>query len=73
MDALTGSIGTVTFDGDANVSPTGVSATGGVGTPNIWSLIDDEQTPNWAAISDSQTPSWSTIDDSQTPNWEEVA
>jgi len=73
MDALTGYIGAVTFDGDANVVPTGVSATGAVGTPNIWSLIDDGQTPNWAAISDSQTPNWSTIDDSQTPNWEEVA
>jgi hypothetical protein len=72
MDALTGALGSVTFDGDANVVPTGVSATGGVGAPNIWGLIDDSQTPNWSAVDDSQTPNWSTIDDSQTPNWSAV-
>jgi hypothetical protein len=73
MDALTGYIGAVTFDGDANVSVTGVEAACTTSGVNVWGLIDDSQTANWASIDDSQTPGWSTIDDSQTPDWKEVA
>ena len=73
MDALTGSIGAVTFDGDANVSVTGVEAACTTSGVNVWGLIDDSQDAEWAAVSDSQTPSWTAIDDSQTPDWKEVA
>jgi hypothetical protein len=70
---MAGSIGTLEFDGDANVFPTGVEATCTTSGVNVWGLIDDSQTPSWSAIDDSQTPSWSAIDDSQTPDWKEVA
>jgi hypothetical protein len=70
---MVGGIGSVTFDGDANVFPTGVEATCTTSGVNVWGLIDDSQTANWASIDDSQTPGWSTIDDSQTPDWKEVA
>ena len=73
MDALNGYIGAVTFDGDANVVPTGVEAACTTSGVNVWGLVDDSQTPNWSSIDDSQTPNWTTIDDSQTPNWKEVA
>ena len=73
MDTLTGSIGAVTFDGDANVFPTGVEAACTTSGVNVWGLIDDSQDAEWEAVNDSQTTSWPTIDDSQTPNWKEVA
>jgi hypothetical protein len=50
MDALTGSIGSVTFEGDANVFPTGVEAACTTSGVNVWGLIDDSQTPNWKEV-----------------------
>jgi hypothetical protein len=70
---MVGAVGAVTFDGDANVSVTGVEAACTTSGVNVWGLIDDSQTANWSGIDDSQTPNWSTIDDSQTPDWKEVA
>ena len=70
---MSGQLGAVTFDGDANVVPTGVEAACTTSGVNVWGLVDDSQTPNWSTIDDSQTPNWSTIDDSQTPDWKEVA
>jgi hypothetical protein len=39
-----------TVSGACNVTPIGVSATGIVGTTNIWQLINDSQNPNWTEI-----------------------
>ena len=71
--AATSSLGSVTVLAKAGVSITGVSATGELGEPFVWSLIDESQTPNFSEINEDQTPSFTTIDDSQTPNWEDVA
>jgi len=67
------SVGSLTVVAKATVSITGVSATGEVGNPFVWSLIDESQTPNYSDVTDTQTPNYTTIDDSQTPNWEDVA
>jgi hypothetical protein len=47
--------------------------TGVLGTPQVYGLIDDSQTPNYSGIDSSQTANYSTITDTQTPDWEEVA
>jgi hypothetical protein len=39
-----GSVGTVT------TGISGISATGEVGSPSIWGLVDTAQTPNWQEI-----------------------
>ena len=38
------------FNCKANVTITGVSATGELGTPFKWQEIDDSQTPNWTEV-----------------------
>ena len=55
------------------ISITGVSATGELGNPFVWSLIDETQTPNYSDITDTQTTNYNTIDQTQTPGWEDVA
>ena len=52
---------------------TGVSATGELGNPFVWSLIDESQTPNYSDITDTQDSNFSDITETQTPNWEDVA
>ena len=54
----------VTFVVNDSVVPTGVSATGSVGTVRIvgWTVINDAQTPNWTQINDAQVPNWEEID-----------
>ena len=52
--------------GDANISVTGVSATGQIGAGTgevfpVWGQIIPSQTSNFSAISPSQTPSWTNI------------
>jgi len=45
-----GLVGTPTFNCKANVTITGVSATGELSTLNIWSPVIDSQTPNWRNV-----------------------
>jgi len=45
-----GLVGDPTFIITANVTLTGVSATGVVSTLNIWSPVKDDQTANWREI-----------------------
>lgn len=71
--SATSALGNVTQNADANVILTGVSATGNVGKVLVWSLIDENQTPNYTNITDTQTSSFSEIDEAQAPSWEEVA
>ena len=47
---MIGQVGTLTFNAKANVTLTGLSATGEVGNPFKWQKVDDSQTPNWKEI-----------------------
>jgi hypothetical protein len=68
----TGAVGTVTAITDPNifVLVSGVYAVGAVGTVNVWSSINDTQTPNWQTPSTTQTAAWGASSTSQTPNWQ---
>jgi len=59
----TGSVGsvTVTAGSGATIEASGIAATGGAGTINIWSPVDTSQTPSWTLVTDSQTPNWSEV------------
>jgi hypothetical protein len=46
----TGQVGTTTTLVDCNVFPIGVQAAAQVRTPLVWSIINDNQTPNWVQI-----------------------
>jgi hypothetical protein len=59
--AGTASVGSVTVEGDANATVTGLSATGSVGLVLVWGEITPSQNPNFSAITPSQTPSWTDI------------
>ena len=39
-----------TVNAGANVTLTGVSATGVVSNLNVWGLVDDAQNPNWVEV-----------------------
>ena len=70
--AGTTALGTVTTQSDANVSVTGVAATGNVGSVLVWGEIDDNQNPNWQDINRTQSPSWGNINSVQNPSWSGV-
>ena len=59
----TGSVGsvTVTAGTGATIEASGIAATGGTGTINIWGPVDTSQTPSWTLVTDSQTPNWSEV------------
>ena len=61
LNSATGSVGSVTMFGKANVFPIGQSAIGSVGTLLVWSRIDESQTPNYNNITDTQTPNWEEV------------
>ena len=50
-----------------------LEVTTSVGVPNIWTLVDDDQTAGYSTIDTTQSPSYSNINDTQNPNWDEVA
>ena len=50
--------GSVAIKGNADVILTGVSASGQVGRPLVWGLIDTYQNSNFSGINTSQTPNW---------------
>ena len=72
MEGTTG-LGEETTIAKAVVLPTGNVGTFGEFFVNVWSLVDESQTPNYSEVSTSQTPSYSEVSTSQTPDWEEVA
>ena len=59
--SATSSLGSVTTISKANVSVTGLSATGFVTNVLVWGLVDDTQTPNYANINSTQTPNWEEV------------
>lgn len=46
----TASLSSVSISGSCNLTVTGLSATGETSSINIWTLIDDSQTPNWEDV-----------------------
>ena len=55
-----------------DVYPTGVQATGSVGSALIWGQINDNQTPNWVAVNDSQAVTWAQVNDGNTVTWVQI-
>ena len=66
-------LGTVTASANADISVTGLAATGIIGFANVWGEVDDDQTPNWTPIASAQTPEWGDVSETQTPNWQDIA
>jgi hypothetical protein len=46
----TASLSSVSISGSCNLTVTGLSATGETSSINIWTLIDESQTPNWKDV-----------------------
>jgi len=59
--AITAGIGTVAIIAKANVTPTGLQINSAVGKILIWSIIDQNQTPNYANIDTTQNDNWKEI------------
>ena len=43
-------LGSVTVIAKSTVSPNGLSGLGELGNVNVWSRVDDDQTPNWKEV-----------------------
>lgn len=73
--SATTAIGTVQITDDMNVDVTGVRATATVHSVNIWTIINDLQTPNWAVIptDEGPAPTWATVNTVQSANWTQIA
>jgi len=70
----TSAVGSVTAKADANVSVTGVSATGQTNTFTlVWGNIDTSQTAGYSDVTTSQTANYTDVDTSQTANYEDIA
>jgi hypothetical protein len=50
LSGATASLGAPTVIAKADVTLTGVSATGELSNLNVWGLIDESQTPNWTDV-----------------------
>ena len=77
MVAVVGS-GVIDTTQSCQVFPTGVSATGEIGTGTgeifpTWGQIIPIQTPSYSAITPSQAPSFSAVTPSQSPSWTDIA
>lgn len=67
-----GRVGTVTAKSGVTVHVTGVQGVGYVGTTTLWSVIDDNQTPNWQNVATAQSPDWQAVDDTNSTIWSEI-
>jgi hypothetical protein len=68
----TASVGSVVAAAGADVYLVGVSAQGQIGSVLVWSVIDDNQTPNWQNVDDSQSGNWVVVNDGNTVTWTQV-
>ena len=66
------SVGSVLAAAGADVFVTGVSAQGQVGNVLVWSIVDDNQTPNWQNVDDAQSGNWVVVNDGNTVVWTQV-
>ena len=67
------SVGTVLVIPECKVSVSAVSTRGSLGIINIWSLVNDDQTPNYTPVNDSQSAGYSEVNTTQNPDWTDVA
>tara|TARA_X000000368_G_scaffold88255_2_gene67182 strand:- start:10369 stop:11088 length:720 start_codon:yes stop_codon:yes gene_type:complete len=67
------SLGTLIVIPECKVFVSSVSASGSLGVLNIWSLVNDEQTPNYTPVNDNQSAGYSEVNTTQNPNWTDVA
>jgi hypothetical protein len=65
-------LGIVATSANADISVTGLAATGIIGFANVWGEVDDDQTPNWQAITTTQSPSWGAPSNTQSPSWGDI-
>jgi hypothetical protein len=68
----TGQVGTATVVAGCKVIVTGVQAAALVTTPLVWSVINDNQTPNWTPVNDTQTDSWVQVNDGNNVVWTQI-
>jgi hypothetical protein len=68
----TGQVGTATAVAGCKVSVTGVQAAALVTTPLVWSVINDNQTPNWIPVDDTQSDSWVQVNDGNNVVWTQI-
>jgi hypothetical protein len=66
-------LGNVAASANTGIPVIGLAATGIIGFANVWSEVDDDQTPNWASIASAQSPSWDGVSETQNPNWQDIA
>lgn len=55
-----------------NANVTGIQLYVRIGDVLIWTVIDDNQTPNWQNIDNTQGSGWVSIANSQTPGWDDI-
>ena len=85
LGASTSALGGITVHHNAQVLPSGLSATGGVGSlstvckANVSPTLDAANSVlatafvAWHDPDEDQTPNWADINQDQTPNWTDVA
>jgi hypothetical protein len=58
--------------GGSNISVTGVQAVGRISPVLIWSVINDNQTPDWQPIDDTQPSNWVLVNDGNAVVWVDI-
>ena len=67
------SVGTAVIIPECKVSVSTVSTSSSIGIVNIWSLVNDDQTPNYTPVNDNQSAGYSEVNTTQNPDWTDVA
>lgn len=68
----TGVVQTTSVVAGCKVFAAGVQAAALVTTPLVWSVINDNQTPNWTPVNDTQAGSWIPVNDGNTVIWTQI-
>ena len=74
--SATGAVGTLGDEsvvGKANVSVTGLSATGSIESVIVWGLVSPPPGTSYTAVSPSSSPTWATVSTGSSKTWTEVA
>ena len=74
--SATGAVGTLGDEsvvGKANVSVTGLSATGSIESVIVWGLVIPAPGTSYTTVSPSSSPTWATVSTGSSKTWTEVA
>ena len=74
--SATGAVGTLGDEsvvGKANVSVTGLSATGSIQSVVVWGMVIPGVTTTYSNVNTSNSPTWSTVSTGASQIWTEVA